>query len=358
MKIALINAHYTHILGGSEIQCHQIAQGLTELGIDLTYLAVGGYDDAADLPYKLLHVEKSSTSIIKACKELQPDLIYWRFNKNLLASVVGQIKSLNTRLVFSVSHIHDLEPFAYKPIPNLSVLSRAKRRLVHLVKGIQFQKAFKKVDGVICNNEEHLKDIYHTNKVYIPNSPFLDFDEFTWPKPYVVWVGNIKAHKHPELFIDLAKSLSGNGVDFLMIGDIQQEAYQYLNTSKELPENFHFLGAKEIFETNGIIKSSMLLVHTCEPEGFPNVFLQAWGFSKPVVSLFFDPGGVIVKEKVGFVSGDFETMVNQVSNLLEDDSQRQEIGVRANVMIQRKFVKEVNVQKLVSFCESILDSKV
>ena len=358
MKIVLINAHYTHILGGSEIQCHQIAQGLTELGIDLTYLAVGGYDDAADLSYKLLHVEKNSSSIIKACKELQPDLIYWRFNKNLLAAVIDEIKVLNIKIVFSVSHIHDLEPFAYKSIPNLSLLARVKRRLSNLVKGMQFQKAFKRVDGVICNNEEHLKHISHSNKVYIPNSPFLEYEEFTWPRPYVVWVGNIKVHKHPELFIDLANALSGSGVDFLMVGDIQQEAYQYLNTSKELPKNFHFLGAKEIFETNGIIKSSMFLVHTCEPEGFPNVFLQAWGFSKPVISLFFDPGGVILNENVGFVSGDFETMVNQVSNLLEDNSQRQEIGARATAMIQRKFVKEVNVQKLISFCQSILNSEV
>ena len=232
-----------------------------------------------------------------------------------------------------------------------------KRRLAHLVKGIQFQKAFRKVDGVICNNEEHLKDITHTNKVYIPNSPFLEYEEFTWPRPYVVWVGNIKAHKHPELFIDLAKSLNDQGVDFLMVGDIQQQAYEYLNISKQLPGNFHFLGSKGVFETNGIIKSSVFLVHTCEPEGFPNVFLQAWGFSKPVISLFFDPGGVILNEDVGFVSGDFETMVDQVSNLLEDDSQRQEIGARATSMIQRKFVKEVNIQKLISFCESILNSK-
>ena len=216
-------------------------------------------------------------------------MIYWRFNKNLLASVIDKVKALNIKLVFSVSHIHDLEPFAYKPIPNLSLLARVKRRLAHLVKGMQFQKAFKRVDGVICNNEEHLKHIAHTNRVYIPNSPFLEYKEFTWPRPYVVWVGNIKAHKHPELFVDLAKSLSGKGIDFLMVGEIQQQAYEYLDTSRELPKNFHFLGSKSVFETNGIIKSSMFLVHTCEPEGFPNVFLQAWGFSKPVVSAFFDP---------------------------------------------------------------------
>ena len=70
MKIAIINAHYSEILGGSEIQCHQIAQGLTELGIDLAYIAVGGYDEVLNLPYKLISVEKNSSSIIKAIKPI------------------------------------------------------------------------------------------------------------------------------------------------------------------------------------------------------------------------------------------------------------------------------------------------
>ncbi|WP_421976509.1 glycosyltransferase family 4 protein [Roseivirga seohaensis] len=355
MKIILINAHYTHILGGSEIQCHQIAQGLTELGIDLTYLAVGGYNDAADLPYKLLRVEKNAPSIIKACKELQPDLIYWRFNKNLLASVIDEVKALKIKLVFSVSHIHDLEPFAYKPIPNLSVLSRTKRRLTHLVKGIQFQKAFKKMDGVICNNEEHLKHISHSNKVYIPNSPFLEYEEFTWPRPYVVWVGNIKAHKYPELFVELAKSLTGIGVDFLMVGDIQQQAYEYLNTSKRLPRNFHFLGSKSVFETNGIIKSSMFLVHTCEPEGFPNVFLQAWGFSKPIVSLQFDPAGLLEKHKIGFYSKNYQQFVRDCSQLITESTLTEQIGKKANKFLDEHFMKERNIKQLMSFLSTTLE---
>ncbi|MGW8121965.1 glycosyltransferase family 4 protein [Roseivirga echinicomitans] len=349
MKIILINAHYTHILGGSEIQCHQIAQGLTENGIDLTYLAVGGYDDAANLPYKLISIEKTAKSIIETCKELQPDVIYWRFNKNLLASVMSEIKSPNTRLVFSVSHIHDLEPFAYKPIPNLGIFARVKRRLGHVIKGIQFKNAFKKVDGVICNNEEHLSHIKHSNKVYIPNSPFLEFKAFNWPRPYVVWVGNIKAHKHPELFIDLAKSLNGLDVDFLMVGDIQQKAYEYLNTFKELPTNFYFLGAKGILEANGIIKSSMFLVHTCEPEGFPNVFLQAWGFSKPVVSAFFDPASMIEQYKVGMVSGSFNQLVIDVNELIEEQQLRNEMGYQAKNLIDREFIRSRNVAKLLAF---------
>jgi hypothetical protein len=49
-------------------------------------------------------------------------------------------------------------------------------------------------------------------------------------------------------------------------------------------------------------------------------------------------------------------MVSQVSDLLADHSQREEIGERASSMIQRKFVKEINVKKLISFCESTLNA--
>jgi glycosyltransferase involved in cell wall biosynthesis len=357
VRLVIINAHYTHILGGSEIQCHQIAQGLTALGIDITYLAVGGHDISKHFEYQVLSVDKDAESIIQACNEIIPDIIYWRFNKNFLPIVLNAIQHHNIPLIFSVSHIHDLEPFAYKPIPHLSLPQKVKRRVTHLIKGFKFQKAFKKVSGVVCNNEGHLSFIHNTNKVYIPNSPFLEVNDFSWPKPYVVWVGNIKAHKHPELFIDLAKTLNGQGVDFLMVGNIQQQAYQYLNTPEGLPSNFYFLGPKGVMETNGVIKSSLFLVHTCEPEGFPNVFLQAWGFSKPVISLFFDPGEVIVTENVGFVSGDFDTLVKQVAELITDSDQRQEIGARAYSMIQLRFVKEINVNKLLSFCESTISMK-
>lgn len=354
MKIAIINAHYSEILGGSEIQCHQIAKGLTELGMDVTYLAVGGYNNSSTFPYQICAVDKSAAAIVNACASLRPTVIYWRFNKNFLASVLQQVKPLQIKVVFSVSHIHDLEPFAYKPIPNLSVLSRVKRRLGHLIKGFQFQRAFKKLDGVICNNPTHLNLIQHPNKIYIPNSPFLEFTAFSWPKPYVAWVGNIKAHKHPELFIDLAKSLASTGVDFLMVGDIQQQAYEYLNTKSALPNNFHYLGAKEIFETNGIIKSSMFLVHTCEPEGFPNVFLQAWGFGKPVISLQFDPADLLKREQIGFHSRDYVQFVEDANQLIEDPTLRTQVGDRANAYLKEHFVKEENIKELISFLSSTL----
>ena len=85
MKILLINAHYTRILGGSEIQCHQIAEGLTALGMDVTYLAVGGYENSSAFAYPIRAVDKSAAAIVQACASLRPAMVYWRFNKNFLA---------------------------------------------------------------------------------------------------------------------------------------------------------------------------------------------------------------------------------------------------------------------------------
>lgn len=357
MRVVLINKHFSKVLGGSEIQCHQIAEGLVKEGIDLTYIAAEGLGSKSDFGYPVKEVDYKAVSLAREIANLKPDIVYWRLNKRLLAPVMKELGDQAIPFVFSVSHINDLQPYAYKPIPGLGMVQKLKRRLSHLLRGWHYAKALKRIDGMICNNEDHLAEIKSNNKTYIPNSPYLTFEEFTWPRPYVVWVGNLKAHKHPEDFISLARDLQTAGVDFLMVGNIQQEAYQYIEKGENLPPNFHYLGSQHIHKTNGVIRGSEFLVHTCEPEGFPNVFLQAWGFGKPVVSQFFDPGGKIEKADVGFVSGNYEKLKEDVSSLLNSEELLKKKGGNAKKLIEDEFIKERNIQRLLQFLEVTLQRK-
>ena len=356
MKVAIVNGHYSKILGGSEIQCHQIASTLVQMGVAATYLAVGGLGKKKDpLDYPVTEVSKEAGELADAILKVSPDILYWRFNKRFLPQVMAKIKSSGLPVVFSVSHIIDLQPYHYKAISGLNPLQRIKRRLSHLYKGWQYAKAFKSVSGVICNNEDYLARISHDKKIYIPNSPYLKAKKFEWPKPYIVWVGNLKAHKHPELFIDLARSLNDLELDFLMIGEIQQEAYDYVKKGEGLPNNFHYLGAQDIRKTNGVISQSLFLVHTCESEGFPNVFLQAWGFGKTVISLYFDPGSKILNNEAGLLSGTFEQLQADTRQLHSSEAERLRLGKNAEALIERDFIKTQNVEKLNQFLIQILD---
>ena len=350
LNIVIVNAHFSKVMGGSEIQCHQIAGGLQAAGHVPAYVAVGGLgDQAEEYPYQLVNASESGESILQKCLEIQPDVVYWRYNKKHFGKVIPKLKQKGIKVIFSISHIHDLQPFAYKAIDGLGPLARLKRRGKHLISGLSFSRAIKMVDGVVCNNRAHLELIKHPRKIYIPNSPFLEKEDFSWNKPYVVWVGNLKKHKQPERFIEAAREFVKDDIDFLMVGKIQQEAYQYVKDPSQIPSNFHYLGEKDIKKTNGIIANALFLIHTCKPEGFPNVFLQAWGYAKPVISLEFDPDGIIEKERVGAYSRTMDRFKNDIKDLLSEGDKRASMGARAKALLEKTFVKSNNISLLTGF---------
>jgi glycosyltransferase involved in cell wall biosynthesis len=111
-----------------------------------------------------------------------------------------------------------------------------------------------------------------------------------------------------------------------------------------------------IENTNGVIKGSLMVIHTCEPEGFPNVFLQAWAFEKPVISLHFDPGGYLKSHQTGFHSKSFEQMKEDVIFMLNHENDRITLGENAKKLIENNFIKSENVKKLIDFYHKILET--
>ena len=176
-----------------------------------------------------------------------------------------------------------------------------------------------------------------------------EYRSFEWKRPYVLWVANLKFHKNPEKFVELAEHFEESGVDFLMVGKIQDNRYAYLQSSENLPRNLYYLGPKSLEEVNGMLKSSLFLVHTCDPEGFGNNFIQAWLQAKPTISLYFDPESIIYNNRLGFVSGSLEQMAKDVKKLIKNEQLRIEIGQRAKNFAQQHFDPEPNVRKLDRF---------
>ena len=79
-------------------------------------------------------------------------------------------------------------------------------------------------------------------------------------------------------------------------------------------------------DTINEISRSKALISTSPMEGFPNIFIEAWGCGVPVLSLYVDPGGVIIREKLGFVAeGQIDRMIEEMDNFTSDE----EFGLRA-----------------------------
>jgi len=114
------------------------------------------------------------------------------------------------------------------------------------------------------------------------------------------------------------------------------------------------LGPKSPGEVNGILRRSLFLVHTCAPEGFGNNFIQAWLQGKPTVSLYFDPEGIIAREGLGYVSGTFPKLVQDVARLVENQAECKIMGHKARQFAVERFSPEANTRKLEQYLLSIV----
>lgn len=352
MQIAIVNRHASDVLGGSEIQCDNIATGLQNRGHFVTYIAPGGtqYKDY-NRTYCVKPVEPTGKSIAKAVLTSNPDVVYWRLNRYMLFQAARIISSHHIPIVFAVSHIRDTQRFQHTS--NMNTPKGLIRAAKELLTNAYNYAGFKYVSAATSLNPDFLGLLPISHQVHVPNSVTMDSVPFSWPRPYVVWIANLKAAKRPELFVRLAARLERTGVDFLMFGQIQAEEYN--NIGNEPPSNFHYLGPCTFEESNGVISGSLLLAHTCRPEGFGNNFIQAWLAGKPTVSLGFDPGGYIEQEKLGgFAHDDFESFVSIIEALLCNDAERQEVGTRARTFAEANF----SVQRTVDTLEKVLDDVV
>ena len=320
----MINKHPDDALGGSEIQCDIISKGLSGLGHDVFYLAVGGKEKYRECLYSIIPVKSEVDSIFRAVSEICPDIVYWRSNRSLAARAINEIRKFNVPVVFAVSNRYDLLP------SDAFMIYKKKLKAVSDFISLRKQlKSIKTCDAVTVLNPEYksLSPVKNTHAVTNAMEDVLV--PFSWPRPYCVWIANLKDLKRPDEYIRLARELSGMQVDFLMVGRMGA-GYEWIKNSDQTPENFFYLGEKAVDEANGIIESSLFHVHTCYPEGFGNIFIQAWMYGKPSVSLSFDPGGYIKKYNAGIVAGDdFSSFASSVEKLIKEEETRDVMGKAA-----------------------------
>ncbi len=351
MKVVVVNRHVEDVMGGSEMQCDNISRGLTDKGHEVVFVAPAG-KPGRDYKrnYKVVPVASDAKAIADAVLAQNPDIVYWRFNKYFFYRSAKAIAAKNIPIVFALSHVSDTQLWS----------SRDK-----MFKGpIQFLRAVKQGLVNLYNHQGHNHtaaattmnmDFYDRlpakKKYFVPNSVDDAAVPFSWPRPFVIWVSNIKTQKQPELYVKLARELNNRDIDFLMVGSIHALDYKWLETEHERTPNFRYIGPKTLHEVNGILEESLFMVHTCNPEGFGSIYIQSWLKKKPTVSFAFDPDQYIEKHKLGgFANRNWPLFVNQTARLIDDPAYRKEIGERAYDFAYNQF----SIAKTVNEAEAVL----
>ena len=127
-----------------------------------------------------------------------------------------------------------------------------------------------------------------------------------------LWVSNIRPFKRPDLALDLAAQ--SPAMTLHMIGGPKPGETSYFDAVQRraatLP-NVRFHGPLSYEEVNAHMARARVFVNTSDSEGFPNTYLQAWARGTPVVA-FFDPDGVIARERLGRTVRDLQQMQSAV----------------------------------------------
>jgi len=171
-----------------------------------------------------------------------------------------------------------------------------------------------------------------------PNNVAKDID--------VLWVGNLRALKRPELALELARQLPD--VRFTLAGGPMPGDQTYYDdvaaAAARLP-NLTMLGPVRYRDSGALFDRARIFLNTSSIEGFPNTFLQAWIRGVPVVT-FFDPDALVKRMALGRVAVSLDEMRDAIRALLQDEGERQLLGQLAREFATREYTTGVAARYL------------
>lgn len=178
---------------------------------------------------------------------------------------------------------------------------------------------YKDLDIIFAQTEyqkEQLNIKYGLNSVIVKNSiRTLNYSNVKKEK-IILWVGNFRKVKQPELFIELANKCYGSDWRFVMIGKNDR----YIDITTLSDNKIEMIGELDFDETKLWIQKASILVNTSKTEGFSNTFLEAWASKTLVVSLNVDTDKLLSERGYGvFANSNFEKLVSELNRIMVND---------------------------------------
>jgi len=313
-------------IGGAERQQTLLARALVKQGFEVSMIVhdygqadgqvwdgittYKAYRPKEGVPlFRFFHPRWSS--VWSAMKRADADIYYVSTAGMLIGEVAMFAKWHGRKAVYRVANNSDCDPVA--------------KRIRYARDRILYRYGMRHADLILAQTdtqESLLRENLGRESRVVPSlSDAVDTKQTRGERDIdVLWVTNIRPHKHADLLLDLARRMPQ--VTFHMVGGPVggQEAH-YADVEREANElpNVHFHGFVPYHEMAPFYERARLFVSTSEMEGFPNTYLQAWARGTPVLA-YFDPDRMISRHGLGEAVTTQEQLQAAVSRLLEDDS--------------------------------------
>ncbi|MGH8258206.1 MAG: glycosyltransferase family 4 protein, partial [Steroidobacteraceae bacterium] len=327
MGLPLLSEEYGHLgAGGSELQAALLAKALARRGFRVS-LVVNDYGQAdgarwhgvttlkayrpdAGIPIvRFAHPRWTSTWA--AMRRADADIYYVNCQGMQVAQAVLFAQAHRRKTVYWVASDSDCSPetlvIEYWRDRKLYEYGLRRVNLV-LAQTAEQQHALRRNFGVDSRLMESLVDFPSA----VRTRDARDFD--------VLWVGNFRALKRPELLFELAKRLPG--LSFHMVGGPAHgslEVYAAALRAAEALPNVRFHGPVPYQRVGELYERARVFVSTSSVEGLPNAYLQSWARGTPVVA-FLDPERMIETQGLGRAVSSLDEMHTAVAALSAPDS--------------------------------------
>lgn len=198
---------------------------------------------------------------------------------------------------------------------------------------------------VAQTNEQksRMLEVFGKDALIIRNSFKITRSSISTKENIVLWVGNLRSIKQPEVFLCLYNAVKSTNYRFVVIGERDKK---YSAFPGDTDADFTYLGKLNLEQTEEWIAKSRFMVNTSSSEGFSNTFIQAWFYKTYILSLNADPDNLFSEGGLGWVAnGDFELMKEHLERLMNSPEQVKESLQKAQLYAMSEFSADQNVGK-------------
>lgn len=368
-KIA--NALLGKTYGGGELQISLLAKALTSIGHEVVVIdldieegfvtddgikvyPVKDYNGGMKMFRTLTH---RLPALYSTFVEIKADVYYCRIRE--YRHIIVYMAARRVKAKFILSLASDLDILSIRKRWQHFYSSNVKD-LWGIFNGIvgEFVYPFllRKADLVLVQHEgqkEILSRKGITTRVFYN---LIDANGLKWIKqsdssPDFIYVGSLDKRKGFEDFVEIVKRTPM--YRYKVIGRVRDETGNKLYRQLGDFDNVQLMGKLSHSDTMNEISRSKALISTSPMEGFPNIFIEAWGCGVPVLSLYVDPGEVIKNEGLGFVAGgSIERMIEKMTTL----SRSEEFSRKARSYVKaRHALTEVRMAEIKSIVDGLFE---
>lgn len=340
------------IVGGAELQQSVIAPALAERGLRVSMITLDyGQPDLAEVRGVTVHkmcgphegvpvlrfVHPRLTSLWSAMARVDADVYYHRSTASTTGFVAHFCQRYGKRSIYACASDVDFQP--------------GKEEIAYARDRWLFQYGLRNVDRILVQNPTQLRllrENYGREGLLIPNCYRAPAGARASRKGYVLWVGNLRTSKRPELLVEMARRLPQ--YRFVMVGGQDSssrgdEAVRAVRAAAERLPNLDYRGFLPLADTERMFDGARLLVNTSRYEGFPNTFLQAWARGVPTVGFVDTQSRDESGRPVYSVAADFDDAVACVDRLMRDDLAWRDASLRVAGHFEERHSVDAVVQQ-------------